>query len=333
MDILVHIVEEEVLKLLPAVVLHRRIRVVCRRWRDLVDSPRFGKSHSAHHSRNKQIYPPPHVLGVTSFGKGVYRCNPFVAGSQTQKGWVRQDVYNHIRVFKACGGLLFGQMGNDYVVLNPLTTALKVLPPPPLKVVIVWRSALVLEPCMQGYWICVADNKKKQLLVYSSRSGVWDKVDYLPGWNRLENGVGMANSNAYFPCEHECMWGALSFNMEEMRWTVEWSSFMGHSPVEACWNVYNWVVTPATQFFKVAVVNDFGVRKMMLVRLDCASKRFVEETSFPYNAGHIALLPICFYEGTLMIPDKYKLFFLDCESMAWSSIPLQNPLLLRSVCL
>ncbi|EFJ18486.1 hypothetical protein SELMODRAFT_419875 [Selaginella moellendorffii] len=304
-----NIVEEEVLKLLPAVVLHRRIRVVCKRWRDLVDSPGFGKFHSAHHSRNKQICPP-HVLGVTSFGKGVYRCKPVCCWISNTEGLGPSGMFTiNIRVFKACGGLVFGQMGNDYVVLNPLTTALKVLPPPPLK------------RC----------NKKKQLLVYSSRSGVWDKVDYLPGWNRLENGVGMANSNAYFPCEHERMWGALSFNMEEMRWTVEWSSFMGHSPVEACWNVYNWVVTPATQFFKVAVVNDFGVLKMMLIRLDCASKRFVEETSFPYNEGHIPLLPICFYEGTLMIPDKYKLFFLDCESMTWSSIPLQNPLLLRYV--
>ncbi|EFJ14405.1 hypothetical protein SELMODRAFT_423536 [Selaginella moellendorffii] len=198
---------------------------------------------------------------------------------------------------------------DDYVVLNPLTRALKVLPPPPLKevsravVYILLRlcSALVLEPSMQRYWICIAEER---LHVYDSRSGVWDQVDYLPGWSHLTYGVGMANSKAHFNSTQ----GILSFNMEEMRWSIEWSS--SNRPMGAGWA--NWVVTTAPQFFIVAIGAVRGVVKMMLIRLDCASKRFVKEASFPYNEEYHLIPPACF---TFMIPDKSKVFFLDYETL------------------
>ncbi|EFJ36088.1 hypothetical protein SELMODRAFT_404532 [Selaginella moellendorffii] len=317
MDILVHIVEEEVLTRLPAVVLHRRVRAVCKRWRDLIDSPRFAKFHSAHHSIKKQSCPP-RVLGITQNGKELYSCNPFVAGSDAQKDWVRQDVYGHIRVVKACGGLLFGKMGRDYVALNPLTRALKVLPPPPLEAAYISPNihcALVLEPSMQRYWICIAGDIAKQLHVYHSRSGVWDTVDYLPGWGNLKYGVGMANSNAYFSAEHDCMWGILSFNMEEMRWFVEWSSFKDNSPIQMCWSIYKWMVTTANQFFMVAMGED----QMTLIRLDCASNGHVQEAGCDYNEKRYPIPPICFYEGTFMIADEEKLYFLDYESCTFAA--------------
>ncbi|EFJ36485.1 hypothetical protein SELMODRAFT_404535 [Selaginella moellendorffii] len=150
--------------------------------------PRISRSlfFNAHHSINKQICPP-RVLGITQNGDKLYSCNPFVAGSEAQKDWVRQDVYGHIRVVKACGGLLFGKMGRDYVALNPLTRALKV---PPLDI----------------------------------------------------------------------------------------------SPNIHC-------------------------ALMSLMRLDCASNGLVQEASCDFNEGRYPMLPICFYEGTFVIPDKEKLFF------------------------
>ncbi|EFJ26000.1 hypothetical protein SELMODRAFT_441969 [Selaginella moellendorffii] len=325
MDILVHIIEQEVLKRLPAVALHCRIRAVCRQWRDLVDSPGFAKFYSTYHSKSKHL-PPPRVLGITRNGEDIYNCNPFVVGSEAPKDWVHQDVYSHIRVFSTCGGLLLGMMGDDYVVLNPLTRALKVLPPPPLKAVsraVVYillrlHSALVLEPSMQRYWICIAEER---LHVYDSRSGVWDQVDYLPGWSHLIYGVGMANSKAYFNSNQ----GILSFNMEEMRWSIEWSS--SNRPMGAGWA--NWVVTTAPQFFIVAIGADRGVVKMMLIRLDCASKRFVKEASFPYNEDYHLIPPACFYEGTFMIPDKSKVFFLDYECIQMFISSLAHPFMIN----
>ncbi|EFJ14402.1 hypothetical protein SELMODRAFT_423532 [Selaginella moellendorffii] len=222
--------EQEVFKCLPTVVLNYRIRTVCKQWKDLVDSLGFVKFYSAYHSKSKHLLPP-RVLGITRNGEEIYSCNPFVAGSEAHKDWVRQDVYSHIWVFKR---------GFKHILLR-------------------LHSALVLEPSMQRYWICIAEER---LHVYDSRSGVWDQVDYLA--HLIQQSL------------------VLSFNMEEMRWSIEWSSSNPHMGA----GLANWVVTTAPQFFIVAIVADRGVVKMMLIRLDCASKRFVKEASFPYNQEH-----------------------------------------------
>ncbi|EFJ25997.1 hypothetical protein SELMODRAFT_413378 [Selaginella moellendorffii] len=108
------------------------------------------------------------------------------------------------------------------------------------------------------YWICIAEECGTKWITFLAH---------------LIYGVGMANSKAYFSSDQ----GVLSFNMEEMRWSIEWSSSMG-----AGWA--NWVVTTAPQFFIVAIVADRGTLS-------------------------------CFYKGTFMIPDKNKVFFLDYEAL------------------
>ncbi|EFJ28592.1 hypothetical protein SELMODRAFT_411058 [Selaginella moellendorffii] len=164
---------EEVLKRLPAVALWRA-RAVCKKWKDLIETPGFAALHYTQHLNRS----PPHVLGQDLDSEGpLFRCNPFTG--QEASDWVLME-HNMDRVLNSSGGLILGMRGKDFMVWNPLTGASKMLPPlyldgePCSK-----ETAMGMDFSGERYWACVLRDMEQGVMIYvydSGKTGLWNEV-------------------------------------------------------------------------------------------------------------------------------------------------------------
>ncbi|EFJ28390.1 hypothetical protein SELMODRAFT_411128 [Selaginella moellendorffii] len=312
---LLQIIEEEVLVRLSAGLLHTRVRLVCKQWKDLIDSPRFKSLHHKYHSGFKGgERSPPIILGLECNGS-LAKCNPF--GQERDKDWIVINPLPELRFYllSCAGGLMFGRITSNksYVTLNPLTGDLKVLPPPPLEP-LPSTAIMATHTSRQRYWICIS--YMRVVYLYDSSVGIWQEVSLPEGWKHHCYAKAI-NNKVYYYCrglDHvdTGLMGVLSLDLESLSWSTEWEIHGYSTPSRCC---IDFLVSPALEFFKVTVDSMYH-----LSRLDAASKGFVEEVGLPLNMKEgMSHVPSCCYKDTIVVAGPKQLEVLDYKTKSWTT--------------
>ncbi|EFJ20368.1 hypothetical protein SELMODRAFT_418212 [Selaginella moellendorffii] len=287
-------------------------------WKDLIESPRFKSLHHKYHSDGERS--PPILLGLNYIsGSTLAKCNPFGQGGA--KDWIMVDPPPELdfNLISCAGGLMFGRSMRSYVVLNPLTGDLQVLPPPPSSPPMLSTSVMAMHASRQRYWICLAF--MRVIYLYDSSVGIWKEVALPEGWIEgwTQHCYARAiNSKVYYYCLRlndvdTSRLGVLCLDLENLSWSTEWTIDGYDTPWE------DFLVSPALDFFKV-VVKDSTYH---LSRLDAASKGFVKETSLNVTEG-LSHAPSCCYKDTIVVAGPKTLAVLDCKTRSWSKHENQN---------
>ncbi|XP_024531031.1 putative F-box protein At3g16210 [Selaginella moellendorffii] len=303
---------EEVLKHLPAVALWRA-RAVCKKWKDLIETPGFAAIHYRQHLNRS----PPHVLGQDLDSEGpLFRCNPFAG--QEASDWVLME-HNMDRVLNSSGGLILGMRGKDFMVWNPLTGASKMLPPlcldgePCSK-----ETAMGMDSFGQCYWACVLREVEQGVMIYiydSGKTGMWNKVlvdsdtlfDTIIRDNKLYVYCTRFSGDVEVWCLNLC-----DGNLSNLVITRD---HRGYRMTDEYFCFDTLVVTAKSLFVTTATEST-----CYLLKLD--STGFVEETTHQWND---IVEPVCMaYNNILLIAHPDFLALYNYQTKTWRRNDIQR---------